>query len=342
MSIDYICSNPFNYLEIHDREVFGCCPSWLTIPYGKTNNLKDIWNGEIIKLVRESILDGSYKYCSKTECPYLSQFINEGNTISFVNRSVVNFNSIGPSSINIAFDRSCNLSCPSCRKDVFMPTNSDVESIEKKMNDVIEVFGKSIHLLYLSGSADPFASTTIRNLLLNFDRTKFPNITNIHLHTNGLLLTEEMWNKLSHIHDLIRTIEISVDAASKYTYEKIRRGGKWEILLKNLQFISTLKLSDVRLSFVVQDTNYMEMEDFNNLVFKIFKHKATTYFNKITNLNTYTELEFEKKQIWNESHPDFDKFLIQLSKINKVYKCRHNMYDIIEKYSIIKERNKLI
>lgn len=342
MRNEVICDVPFKYLEIHDRDVYGCCPSWLTIPYGKTNNLKDVWNSETANLVRESILDGSYKYCSKTECPYLSQFITDGYTANFIKRKNINFNQKGPSSINFAFDRSCNLSCPSCRDEVFLPTLSDIQVYDKKMNNIIDVYGKTIKLLYLCGSADPFASKTLKNLLLNFDRTKFPNIKNIHLHTNGLLLTEEMWNKLSHIHDLIQTIEISVDAATKETYEKIRRGGKWETLIKNLEFISTLKLNDVRLSFVVQDSNYMEMNDFNNLVTKMFNNNATTYFNKITNWGTYTDLEFQKKQIWNESHPDFDKFLIQLGKINKVYNCRHNMYDIIEKHSIIKERNKLI
>jgi MoaA/NifB/PqqE/SkfB family radical SAM enzyme len=333
---------PFTYLEIHDRDIYGCCPSWLTIPYGKTSNLNEVWNGEVANLVRESILDGTYKYCSKTECPYLSQFIIEGTTKAFKKKENVKLNLNGPSSINFAFDRSCNLSCPSCRKDIFIPTKSDIQIIEEKNNNIINVFGKSIKTLYLCGSADPFASKTLKNMLLNFDRSKFPNIKHIHLHTNGLLLTEEMWNKLSHIHDLIHSIEISVDAATKETYEKIRRGGKWEILLKNLEFISTLKLSDVRLSFVVQDSNYMEMCDFNNLVIKLFNYNATTYFNKITNWGTYTESEFQQKQIWNESHPYFNKFLIELNKIVDFYNCRHNMYDIIEKYLDIKKPSKLI
>lgn len=339
---NFICDVPFTYLEIHDRDVYGCCPSWLTIPYGKTNNLTEVWNGEVANLVRESILDGSYKYCSKTECPYLSQFISEGSTKTFKKNENIKFNINGPSTINFAFDRSCNLSCPSCRNEVFLPTNSDIKIFEDKMNNIIDVFGKSIKLLYLCGSADPFASKTLKNLLLNFDRTKFPNVKSIHLHTNGLLLTEEMWNKLSDIHDLIQTIEISVDAATKETYEKIRRGGKWELLMKNLHFISSLKLNSVRLSFVVQDCNYMEMEKFNNLVVKIFNNNATTFFNKITNWGTYTDSEFQQKQIWSESHPNFDKFLIQLSKINKVYNCRHNMYDIIEKNSIKKDKTRLI
>jgi molybdenum cofactor biosynthesis enzyme MoaA len=127
-------------------------------------------------------------------------------------------------------------------------------------------------------------------------------------------------------------VEISIDAATKETYEVIRRGGTWETLLLNLEFISTLGLHDIRTSFVVQDTNYLEMNDFYNLMTDIFNRKANIYFSKITNWGTYTEEEFKIKQIWNELHPEFNLFLLQLSKINKKHMCIHNMYDIIEKY----------
>jgi hypothetical protein len=64
----------------------------------------------------------------------------------------------------------------------------------------------------------------------------------------------------------------------------------------------------------------------------IFNNKADVYFNKITNWGTYTDSEFAIKQIWNELHPEFTLFLVQLNKINKKYKCIHNMHDIIEKH----------
>jgi MoaA/NifB/PqqE/SkfB family radical SAM enzyme len=187
-------------------------------------------------------------------------------------------------------------------------------------------------MLYLSGSADPFASKSIRKFLLNLDLSKFPSLNHIHLHTNGLLLTEEIWNRLKHLHHLIKTVEVSVDAATKETYELIRRGGTWEILLNNLKFISTLNLKDVRTSFVVQDTNYLEMSAFYSLMMSIFNSKVDVYFNKITNWGTYTEGEFKIKQIWNETHPEFNLFLIQLHKMNKKFRCIHNMYDIMEKH----------
>lgn len=332
---EYVCITPFVYLEAHKHGVFSCCPSWLPNKISSLEDIENVWHGDELKKVQESILDGSYKYCSKTECPYLSELLaNKKIPQGF--RHVSNFNiddyKNGPTNINFAFDRSCNLSCPSCRNVAIMADGTELEFIDDTINKIIKVYGKNIKMLYLSGSADPFASKSIRKLLLNFDRKKFPNVNHIHLHTNGLLLNEKMWDSLSHIHDLIKTIEISIDAANEETYNIVRRGGDWKTILENLNFISTIPLRDKRVSFVVQNTNYLEMEDFYNLMMTIFNNKVDVYFNKITNWGTYNDDEFKLKQIWNESHSEFNLFLHQLNKINKKYKCIHNMHDIIEKH----------
>jgi MoaA/NifB/PqqE/SkfB family radical SAM enzyme len=341
----FICPTPFAYLEIHKNGVFSCCPSWLPNKIGSIDNIENIWNSKELKEVQDSILDGSYKFCSKTECPYLSSLIKTNGIESktFVEKSKFNKLNykLGPSNINFAFDRSCNLSCPSCRNIAIMANGKEIEFIDDTIDKVIETYGKTMSLLYLSGTADPFASKSIRRLLLNFDRDKMPNVKSIHLHTNALLLTKDMWGKLSHIHDLIKTIEISVDASNKEVYEVVRRGGDWGVLLENLKFISTINLRDKRISFVVQDTNYTQMEDFYTLMSSIFNNKADIYFNKITNWGTYTDSEFEKKQIWNSNHPDFNLFLIELNKIDNKYNCNHNMHDIVDKY-IIKKLTKLV
>ena len=332
---NFICVTPFVYLEAHKNGVYSCCPSWLPNKLSTLENIENVWDSKELKEIQDSIVDGSYKYCSRTECPYLSQLLNDKSIPQgFVDKATFNIENYknGPTNVNFAFDRSCNLSCPSCRNVAIMANGEELEFIDKTINKIVNVYGKNIRMLYLSGSSDPFASKSIRNLLLNFDRKKFPNVNKIHLHTNGLLLDEKMWNKLSHIHDLIKTIEISIDSSNEETYSVVRRGGDWETLMKNLNFISKLNLRDKRVSFVVQDTNYLEMEDFYYLMMKIFNNDVNVYFNKITNWGTYTNDEFTNKQIWNENHPEFRLFLHQLNKINLKYKCIHNMHDIINKH----------
>ena len=332
---EYICTTPFMYLELHKDVVYSCCPSWLPNKLSTLENIKDVWNGDELKNIHESIIDGSYKYCSKTQCPYLSSLISTGvksdcfiEKKHFKNEKYEN----GPTNVNFAFDRSCNLSCPSCRNFAVMANGEEIDIIDENINNIIDTFGKNLKFIYLSGTADPFASKSFRKFLLEFDKNKLPNVNHIHLHTNALLLTEKMWNSLSHIHHLIRTIEISIDAATEQTYKIVRRGGDWNKLMNNLEFISTIKMENKNVSFVVQDTNYMEMEDFYILMNKIFKNNINIFFNKITNWGTYSDSEFMIKQIWNENHPEFKMFLSQLKKINATYKCTHNMFDIIEKH----------
>ena len=75
----YICGVPFNSLEIHNNVCFVCCPSWLPnkIEIGEIP-LKDIYNSKPVVDIRNSILDGSFKYCDKELCPYLSKLVNYG------------------------------------------------------------------------------------------------------------------------------------------------------------------------------------------------------------------------------------------------------------------------
>jgi MoaA/NifB/PqqE/SkfB family radical SAM enzyme len=331
-------------LEAHKNGVFSCCPSWLPNKISDLEDINNAWESNELKEIQESIIDGSYKFCSKTQCPYLSELITQGTKpIVFTEKNKFDIKKYqnGPTNINFAFDRSCNLSCPSCRNVMIMANGEELEFIDNTINKISKKFGNSIEMFYLSGSSDPFASKSIRKFLLNFDKKQFPKVNHIHLHTNGLLLDEKIWNDLSHIHDLIKTVEISIDASTKDTYELVRRGGSWEKLNENLKFISTIKLTNKRVSFVVQDSNYTEMESFYNLMMKIFNNKIDVFFNKITNWGTYTEGQFFIKQIWNENHPEFNIFLKELNKINKKYKCTHNMHDIIEKH-LPKKINSLI
>ena len=330
-----MCKTPFMYMELHKNGIYSCCPSWLDTKVGELDEIETVWKSETLNNIHNSILDDSYKYCSKSKCPYLSQILNEGTIPNgFIKKKDFNYelHKDGPTNVNFSFDRSCNLSCPTCRNFVIMADGSELEFVENTMDSVIKNFGKTIKLIYLSGTADPFASKTFRKFLINFDKTKFPNLISIHLHTNGLLFTEQIWNSLKNVHQYIHSFEISIDAANKETYEIVRRGGNWDVLIENLKFISTLNIVNKKVSFVVQDTNYLEMEEFYNLMMKIFNNKVDVYFGKILNWGTYSESEFKIKNICDEAHPEFNMFLNNLNKVNKKYKCLHNMHDIINKH----------
>jgi sulfatase maturation enzyme AslB (radical SAM superfamily) len=211
-----------------------------------------------------------------------------------------------------------------------MANSNELVRNNKIMDDVTTFFGKSVNTLCMIGSGDVFASKTFRNFLINFDSEKFPNVNSISIQTNGLLLNEDMWNKIIKSRDLIKMINISIDASTKKTYETVRRGGNWDILMNNLKFISKLN-SKITFSFIVQDTNYMEMESAYELINKLSPTFEITY-TKITNWGTFSEEEFKVKEIYNENHINFNLFLNELNKVIFKTNVFSNMNDIVKKY----------
>ena len=141
-----------------------------------------------------------------------------------------------------------------------------------------------------------------------------------------------MWDSMPNVHKYVTTCEISIDAGTKDTYEnKTRLGGNWDTLINNLNFISTIKtLKSIKTSFVVQDTNYTEMETFYNLMYSIFGKKVNVFFGKITNWGTFSEGEFKLKQVWNTEHAEHELFKKEFNKMCKNTNLFHNLYEFVD------------
>ena len=334
---NYFCSVPFNSLEIHNNVCFVCCPSWLPNSVKISEiPLKEMWNSEPIVDVRNSILDGSFKYCNKELCPYLSKLVNYGvpsgpivlkESASHINPIIANNT---PDNVVMNFDRTCNYKCPSCRVDLIVEDSRGIKRIEKTIEEIDNYYSANVKTLYITGSGDPFVSVGFRNYLRNFNPKKYPKLKSIHLHTNASMWTKEMWDSMPNVHKYVKSCEISIDAGTKDTYEnKTRLGGNWENLLNNLKFISTLPIS-VKTSFVVQDCNYTEMETFYNLMYSIFVNKVNVFFGKITNWGTFSEGEFKLKQVWDDVHPEHELFKKEFNKICRNTNLFHNLYEFID------------
>ena len=169
--------------------------------------------------------------------------------------------------IEISYDKSCNLSCPYCRQELFVCKGSETARLGKIHAKVFGNGRKGLKRIMLSGCGDPLASKIHRDFLKNFDSKNYSEVR-IKLQTNGLLLTPEMWKGISKSHDAIDWISISIDAATKETY-KINRGGNFDRLLKNLEFVSNLRKENIieafNINFVVQANNFREMRQFIEL-----------------------------------------------------------------------------
>ncbi len=336
---DYICTTPFSYTEIHDKNQFLCCPSWLSVDIWDGNSIESSFLSKKSKQVRESILDGSYKYCDEVVCPYLSGLKRGTLSPRFVkkNKKTVKHYT-KPQQIkivNFCFDRSCNFQCPSCRQGLINYYGKDRDGVEKKLKEINNVLSDKINTIYLSGSADPFYSKSFRKFLQEFKASKFPNMYRIHIHTNGSLWTQSMWDTMKEVQPYIRTCEVSIDASKQDTYEnKTRIGGKWNILLENLKFITKIKTIEwYCFSFVVQDTNYTEMYDFYKMIEEYFKDRKVRWEVKLTqivNWDTFTDEQFKLKTVHDSEHKEHKNFLSELDKVNDLPNIVHNFSHLIK------------
>lgn len=337
---DYICPLPFKYTEVFNNSQYLCCPSWLPVDIWDGNSIQSSFNSDKAKKIRQSIKDGSYEYCNDIKCPRLSELKKNSTPKHFVKKtenSLKKHNTISEiQTVNFCFDSSCNFQCPSCRSELINATGDERVKIDEKLDEIKNEISSSVRRLYLSGTADPFYSKSFREFLRTLDSNKFKNLDSIHLHTNASLWNKEMWNKLSAIHPYVKSCEISIDAATKKTYEtKTRIGGKWDVLLKNLEFITTINtIKFFTFSFVVQDTNFKEMKQFYDMItnyMKGSKSKYTVFYNSITNWGTYSEEEYNKKNIINTNHKDHIEFLKVFKTIQHCRNSTNNFNHLFTK-----------
>jgi hypothetical protein len=347
------CVSPFRYAEFRENgDVWQCCINWIPKPMGNilTDDWDNVWNSKDAIELRESMHDGSMKLCDETQCPYLQSWnrgeedytsyfpiYDETSYHKLYNAKEINptgekkYKEIiekklthlkwGPESIAFSHDRSCNLSCPSCRLELFK-TSGDARKKSYEIQDII--LGKSMcdsHEIYITSSGDPFGADIFRDLLKSISKEKYPNLTNLHLHTNAIGWTRKQWQLLSNLNSIPRiTAEISIDAATKETYEQVRRGGKWELLLENLKFIFSeiSNLEFVRMTFVTQDSNYKEMNSFVDLAEYLHDLNGMiteVNFGQINNWGTWSDSEFKNKKIMDTNHSEYLDFQLEYEKL---------------------------
>lgn len=133
----------------------------------------------------------------------------------------------------------CNLRCIHCpyseisKREGYIP--EFMEWLEaKKVIDDIAVFPDTIVRFVCDG--EPMMHPDFMQIA---EYAKKSGIESIGVTTNGMFLNEDKAKKLVKLNCDI--IEVSIDALHKSTYEKIRRGGDFDLVIKN-----TSKLIELR------------------------------------------------------------------------------------------------
>lgn len=285
------CLVPFTNLQITSGgSVYLCCSDWVKFRLGvltARNTLLDMWNGRIARTFRKAMLDTQLnRVCKCHVCPEilggrLPRLTNgelefgdecdedidvarDADAVAAVKAGTTKVDYL-PKSITLALDARCNLRCPSCRPAMITTLPKFEEMILDLVAENLEKVAPTLRKLELLGSGEVFYSPFGLQVLRSLSRERFPKLS-VHLITNGILCNEKKWKSLGAGADLIKMIGVSIDAATKETYEEVRLGGKWHVLQDNLAFIRSLKrsgaLKRTGINFVISAKNFREIPAF--------------------------------------------------------------------------------
>jgi radical SAM protein with 4Fe4S-binding SPASM domain len=344
-----ICLRPFYYAVIDPAgSVYCCCSAWVKFRLGRLSRkkrLRDIWNSRVARAFRDAMLTTELdRVCHCDVCPYfisrrLPRHVNGKTEFNLDCRAVFDreieqdkdvLNAISnsdrvldyyPKQLEIGVDRSCNLCCSSCRREFI----TQVSPKERDLLDLcvlaLQEARRDIKILSLLSSGEVFFSKFCSALLRSLDRAEYPHMK-VDILTNGQLINDETWKKIGRGASFVRSISISIDAATKETYEALRRGGKWERLLDNMEFVKNLrehgKLDEFSINFVVSERNFREMPDFvllgekYNVDFVVFARLEPWYSMR---------MEYRKAAVHLDSHDMHREFAGILK--DPVFKSKH-------------------
>jgi sulfatase maturation enzyme AslB (radical SAM superfamily) len=318
------CRVPWNTLGINTNgQVYICySPSWIPKFVGnilQCTDIYDVLNSTTAQQIRQEILAGRYYYCNNRLCGFFGAIESESYTTQPTDQDPMPFiaspellvNQI-PNDLIFDFDYTCNFKCPSCRTEVINwnkdhvirgINNGIVHQIKTLIIDRID--SQPVNIRWCGG--EPFISEVYMDLMNYIVATGKTNIQST-IQTNGSYLKKHA-AFLSGFLPHVKELRISFDAGTAATYSQLRVNGNWATLLDNVRYVKQLIdqrgfATQLTADFVVQAANYKEIPEF----VKICNDIGITNINlqKMWNWGTNSQKEFDRNNIYNSSHPEFN------------------------------------
>ena len=309
LKIKNLCPRPKDTILIDKQgSCYACeCTAWLPQSIGnlQIKSLTDIIGSGMHQHLQSSITDGTYRYCNEHQCSYIkSDAVLHGQPDRIQH-------------LRLAIDDSCNLRCPSCRKGMIFHTEGSAYNLgirlADKINDWLYSYRHDIQV-HIGSDGDPFASHVYRHFM---EQTPERDNIKYSILTNGLMF-KEFHQKVPYVINNLQELGVSIDGASKETYEKLRLGGKWEKIIEGLECMAEQKQKHgfrFILHFVVQKDNYHEMETIIDLGEQYGADRV--WLNKIEDWGTSDD--FHTQNIWGTT--DYKE---QFSKVVQRIHSRNN------------------
>ncbi len=263
-----VCKRGWEYAQITDAQGGVEICSWATMNFKKQlgklseSSMYDIWHGDVAKEWRKSLTDGSYRFCEKEKCPWMSNGTLEDHMEEY--DDVLEY----PTDLSISYDNTCNYRCKCCtgHSDWRQKVVID-ENVQNKIDSELEIFMNNISSLNANGRGELFASKPILRILKNWKPVKPPKDIFITLESNGSLFNEKNWKQIEHLGKYHLFVAITVMSFEEDTY-RFLSGTQLPVsqIVDNLYFISNLRkdgvIDELEIATVVQERNFRELPSF--------------------------------------------------------------------------------
>lgn len=305
------------------------------------NTIEELWHGEKAEAFRQSMLDGSYKFCDCQACPYLAN-----NTLDelMVEYDVPEY----PKYCSMSYEEQCNYVCVFCRKEHYIPQKDENRKIEKVEREISKFFGQ-LDTVSANGVGELFCSNHTLNLLSTLDTDKNMEVI---LESNGSLFNRKNWERISNLGKYNLKVYITLHSFEENTYQFLS-GTNMSVatVIENLHFIQELRDKNIinyfEIATVICERNFREMPS--------FVEKCLTEFNpdKIR-LRYFIPYNVDDKSVeWfydirNPYHPYYKEFVKVMQdpifNNSKVWKWQgENVSELGEHpYKLEHKKNKLM
>lgn len=332
------CESPFVKFEtLVDGMVAPCCSIWTRKRLGSLDGqtFEEIWNGRDAQEMRESILDGSFRYCNKQRCDMiLSDTLPERDAVTDPElRKIIDGDQtrldIKPRWLFLAHDATCNLACPSCRSGLEIASPEQEQRFDTIMANVFHPLldAGDRMLVSISGQGDPWSSHHYRSILRHMADNDLP--MDLRLYTNAQLMGPKRWDEFIGLEKYKPLVSVSLDAATPWVYDYVRKPGKFDRLLGNLNFLAAKHdagaFSEFEVNATIQLDNFHEIPALIDLAERMGNERILFYM--IQNTGRHLADSYDHKNVADVSHALHPAFLETL-RDPKLDRPVVHMYDV--------------
>lgn len=311
-----ICSIPFKKIEIDSfGDVYTCCPCYINnnkignIFDENITSVFDIWNSKQAVELRQKLINADYSLCNLDICKEMELVPAEDFDYSICPPTHIQI-------VTLAYDKECNIQCITCRDKKIKNDNEQNNLYNQKIIPKLMPLLEHAKEIKINGSGEAFYSKHCRLLIKELtSRNKTAKFT---VYTNGILFNEANC-KLLGLTDRINNVSVSVHALNPQLYNKIMIGSNLEVVLKNLNWISsqhkTGKIKYAAINSVISDMNYTEMPKLVKLAQELDLYIV---FSIYCPWGSSLDADYKELTVWEKTHKNHENLKSVLKEVREL------------------------